>query len=201
MSNRIVDARGKLCPAPLIMTKKALNDIAVGESLDVLIDNDTSFANVERFLRDNGMEPVHTVAGGVYTVSVTKKATRLARPDAASYCVPSPAAHVVCIKNDKMGLGDDELGTVLIKAFVNSLPEVSPQPAAMVFYNAGVHLTTEGSPVLDSLRELETKGVKILSCGTCLDFYKKKTALKVGIITNMYTISETLARAGHVVYP
>jgi peroxiredoxin family protein len=51
-------------------------------------------------------------------------------------------------------------------------------------------LTTEGSDVIDILKQLEEKGVEILSCGTCLDFYNLKDKLSVGRVTNMYEIAE-----------
>jgi len=62
--------------------------------------------------------------------------------------------------------------------------------------NGGVHLTTEGSPILEHLQFLEQKGVQILSCGTCLDFFGKKDKLLVGQVTNMFTATEILTTAG-----
>ena len=50
---RIVDTRGQLCPAPLIATKRALKETPEGESFMLLTDNQTSFNNVSRFLKDN----------------------------------------------------------------------------------------------------------------------------------------------------
>ena len=44
-------------------------------------------------------------------------------------------------------------------------------------------------------------GVKILACGTCLDYFNLKSKLKVGAVSNMYTILETVTNAGHVVTP
>ncbi|MDY0255531.1 MAG: sulfurtransferase TusA family protein, partial [Tenuifilaceae bacterium] len=54
---RTVDAKGELCPKPLIMTKKALGEMGDNETLEVLIDNETSMKNVTRFLTDNGFIP------------------------------------------------------------------------------------------------------------------------------------------------
>jgi selenium metabolism protein YedF len=202
MPAKTVDARGQLCPKPLILTKKALNERTADEPLAVLIDNATARQNVERFLTDNSIAFETEEREGAFTVRVTGSAQPLTHPDAESYCAP-PAArpHVVCIKNDRMGFGDDALGEVLIKAFVNTIVEVEPLPSAIVFYNAGIHLALEGSAVLDALKQLEAKGVRILVCGTCADFYQVKESVRVGIISNMYDISETLVGAGHVVYP
>jgi selenium metabolism protein YedF len=100
-----------------------------------------------------------------------------------------------------MGFGDPQLGSILVKAFVNTLASVSPLPSAIVCYNRGVFLALKGSPVLDALRELSGRGVRILVCGTCLDYYKQKENLAAGQVSNMYDIAEILLGAGHVIYP
>ena len=100
-----------------------------------------------------------------------------------------------------MGEGENELGEILIKAFINTIAEVSPLPGAIVFYNSGIFLTVEGSAVLESLQQLEKSGVKILVCGTCLEYYQKKEHIRAGIISNMYTILETLSSAKHIISP
>jgi selenium metabolism protein YedF len=99
---------------------------------------------------------------------------------------------VIAITADTMGKGNEELGKILIKSFVYTVSETPPYPKTMVFYNGGVRLTCQGSPVLDDLIRLEDKGVEIISCGTCLDFLELKDKLKVGSISNMYTIYEKL---------
>jgi hypothetical protein len=43
--------------------------------------------------------------------------------------------------------------------------------------------------------------VEILSCGTCLDFYGLKEKLKVGIISNMYDIAQSLLEADRLIRP
>jgi hypothetical protein len=81
------------------------------------------------------------------------------------------------------------------------LPEVDIKPTSLVFLNSGIVLTLIDSPVIDSLKKLEKIGVEILVCGTCLDYYQKKTELGVGKISNMYDILDRLSRSGNVVYP
>ena len=51
------------------------------------------------------------------------------------------------------------------------------------------------------LKAMEEQGVKIYSCGTCLDFYDRKDLLKVGEVTNMYTIVELMAKAEKILKP
>jgi selenium metabolism protein YedF len=115
---------------------------------------------------------------------------------------PSPKeGHVILIKNDKMGFGPDELGSILIKGFLSAVRETAPRPGAIIFYNQGIHLAVEGSPVLETLKALEEMGVRILVCGTCLNYFDKKESLRAGRISNMYEITETLTRAPHIIAP
>lgn len=100
-----------------------------------------------------------------------------------------------------MGSGNDELGKVLIKGFIFAVSQLDVLPKKMLFYNGGVMLTTEGSPALEDLKKLEAQGVEILSCGTCLDYYKRKDVLKVGGVTNMYDIVSSMAEAGKIIRP
>ncbi len=108
---------------------------------------------------------------------------------------------VVVFKSDKMGAGDDQLGSLLIKAYINTLVENNNKPAALVFYNAGVLLAAEESDTAIALRALEEQGVKLLLCGTCVEFYDIGQRLAAGTISNMYAISDTLSNTGYVVYP
>ena len=101
---KTVDARGQACPKPLIMTKRALSEIAPDERLSVLIDNPTSFENVKRFLVDNGMKPECRQDGDVFTLTVRKRGTSLVQPDAASYCTAAPKRHIIVFSHNKMVL-------------------------------------------------------------------------------------------------
>jgi selenium metabolism protein YedF len=200
-SLKTVDARGQLCPKPLLLTKKALTELTAGESAAILIDNPTSRQNVERFLIDNGMNPHISEKDGVATITVQKNPESPAHTDPAPCCGDTSEPHVIVIPGDKMGRGPDELGEILMKVFINTIKETRPLPSHVVFYNTGILLTVEGSSVIESLKELETKGVAILVCGTCADYFKKKETVRVGSISNMYTILETLTAAGHIIQP
>jgi len=204
MTEKTVDARGKLCPAPLIMTKQALGEIGMGETLRILIDNEISKNNVERFLADNGFVSTCTTESGVFTVTVAKSKEELGKVDVQTYCTPAAAkaaGHVMVIAADTMGTGSEELGGILMKAFINTIKEVKPLPSSIIFYNSGIMLTVEGSPLIATLKELESLGVSILVCGTCVNYYDKKDLVRVGIVSNMYTILETLTAAQTVIKP
>jgi selenium metabolism protein YedF len=100
-----------------------------------------------------------------------------------------------------MGTGDDDLGKLLIKGFINTLPDIDLKPRTLVFLNAGIFLAINDSPVLDALKKLEQTGVKILVCGTCLDFFQRKQDLAVGVVSNMYDILDAMSKAEKVIYP
>ena len=103
--------------------------------------------------------------------------------------------HVVLLASARLGEGDDKLGDLLMKTFLYTLAQFNDLPAAVVMINSGVKLAVEGSPMLEHLMELKQKGVEILACGTCLDYFHLKDKLCVGDISNMYTILECLMGA------
>ncbi|HIV80060.1 MAG TPA: sulfurtransferase-like selenium metabolism protein YedF, partial [Candidatus Avanaerovorax faecigallinarum] len=105
------------------------------------------------------------------------------------------------ISSDRMGEGNDELGKVLMKGFIYALSQLEKLPETILFYNGGATITCEGSESLADLRSMEEQGVKIFTCGTCLDYYGLKEKLAVGTVTNMYAIVETMASAGRVIRP
>lgn len=202
---KMIDTRGELCPVPLIMTKKALAGLPLGTEFEVLCDNAVAFQNLLRFLTDQGLQVTHSQQGEEYNLRGTKTAEMGGAKAAEAYCTVAPASplgtYVICISSDTMGQGDKALGSLLLKAFVNTIKEMDQWPVQIVLYNAGIFLAVEGSEVIDSLLELQQNGVEIRVCGTCLDYYNKKDQLRAGIISNMYDISQSLALASHVVYP
>lgn len=209
-----VDAKGQLCPKPLILTKKQLVASKENESFVVLVDNETAKENVERFLSDNGVQFSVETDGDTFSIIVTKSNAELSHPQAEAYCpIPtsSPSSkliskgtengYVICFKSDKMGTGDDDLGKILIQGCINTIEEMTPQPSSIVFYNSGVKLVLDNSSVLETLQKLEKSGIKILVCGTCADYFDVKARVKAGMISNMYDILDKLSTADHVVTP
>jgi len=202
---KTVDARGMACPAPVLETRKALGDPAVKE-LTVLVDNDAACENVARMARSRGCEvAVEQGEGTRFTIRLKREPGAGVVDDARDdqeYVSCAPAGRpVVFIATDTIGRGDDDLGRLLMIAFVKTLPQVKPAPKAILFMNAGVRLTVEGSEVLEALNEMESGGVELLVCGTCLDFYKVKDSLRVGKISNMFDIATEMMNAAHVVRP
>jgi selenium metabolism protein YedF len=106
---------------------------------------------------------------------------------------------VVVLGSANIGRGDDTLGAVLTRNFLRMLRDNEPRPATLIFINTGVRLTTEGTPVLEEMLELEKLGVELLSCGTCLDFFNIREKLIAGRASNMGEIYAQLGAAGKVI--
>jgi selenium metabolism protein YedF len=189
---REIDARGLNCPEPVMLAKKAIED---GGDCVIIVDNEAARDNVCRMAKSQGCTA--NVEEGENTFSIHITAGK--GPGKSKDTAPSTGPTVVVFPSDKMGQGDDELGNVLIKGFFHALGEASPKPDTLIFFNAGVKLTVQGSEVLEDLNSLEEKGATVLVCGTCLDFYGLKEKLRAGILSNMYDIAETMLSAGKVI--
>jgi len=105
----------------------------------------------------------------------------------------------IFIGSDRVGSGDDELGAVLMRSAVKTLGALDPLPDTFLFMNTGVRVCCEGSDVLDALRELESRGVEILCCGTCLDWFHLRDVLAVGRPSNMLEILSRQNSAEHLI--
>ena len=190
-----VDARGQACPKPVIMTKKELDNIE-GGTITTIVDNEVAKENVSKLASSLGYEyKVDKGSDNEYYIHINK-----GKVQEVNVCIPDTFKDMTIVfASDTMGKGSEELGKILIKSFIYTIAETTPYPSTLVFYNGGVHLTCEGSEVLEDLKKLEQEGVEILSCGTCLDFFKIKDKLQVGEITNMYTIYEKLRNSTNTV--
>jgi len=200
--SKIVDARGLPCPQPVILTRNAMRQ---EERLDVLLTGADQVANVRRLAEKSGWHAVAEKSGDGFVLHLTKGEVPAEEPEITSEMMacatPQAQKQVLVISSDQMGRGDPELGAILIRTFFHTLTEVAALPQSIVFYNAGVKLATEDSPILEDLRALEAKGVELLVCGTCLSYYELKERLAVGAVSNMYTIAETVLGADHVFSP
>lgn len=204
----IVDALGKTCPQPVIMASRVLDELAeagkASEQVEVLVDNMVAVENLKRLAssRTRAVEMIEEGSADVPTWRVVLAgADTDAAPVASPVSTPAPAAasaanatalagKVIAVGGEFMGLGDQELGAILMKGLIYALANAANPPAKMVFFNGGARLTCTGSASLEDLTQLEANGCEILTCGTCLDFYGIKDDLAVGGVTNLYAISE-----------
>ncbi|BDF03407.1 sulfurtransferase-like selenium metabolism protein YedF [[Clostridium] hylemonae] len=190
-----VNAMGENCPIPVIKTKKAIQALAGPETIEVLVDNEIAVQNVTKMAESEGGEvSSEQISDGEYKITVKMEGAPGEEEQEAG-------SMVIAVSSDRMGAGNDELGKVLIKGFIYAVTQLDVLPKAMLFYNGGATLTAEGSDSLEDLKLLESQGVEIMTCGTCLDYYGLKEKLAVGTVTNMYSIVETMAGASKVIKP
>lgn len=196
-----IDAKGKMCPIPLVETKKALRSIEKDGTVAVMVDNETAKENLEKMAKELGYKFSSREAdSGNYEVVIIKGA---GSEEAVEETIENSRSEstIVVISSNKMGEGSEELGDILIKSFIYALTESEMLPAAIIFYNGGAKLSCAASPVLEDLKKLQEMGVEILTCGTCLNYYELTDKLAVGKITNMYSIIEKMNQAGKIIKP
>ena len=197
-----VNAMGDNCPIPVIKTKKAIAALTGPETIEVLVDNEIAVQNVTKMATGSGGKVTSEKLGDAeFKVTIEMEGAPEA-DEAEAVCVPDARDNtVVVVSSDRMGSGNDELGKVLIKGFIFAVTQLDTLPKTMLIYNGVATLTTEDSDSLEDLKSLEAQGVEIMTCGTCLDYYGLKDKLAVGTVTNMYSIVETMAKAGRIVRP
>ncbi len=197
--NTILDARGMACPLPVVKANQALAGMTEGV-LEVHVDNAVAVENVKRMAQQKGLTPsVDEVGEKHFVVSMEVRGAVTA--ETPIVCQPMGNDYVVAVDTDAMGRGAEDLGRTLMKGFLFALSQLEQLPKTILFYNGGAKLTVDGSDSLEDLRSMAEKGVEILTCGTCLNFYGLTEKLAVGSVTNMYTIVEKLTEAGKVIKP
>lgn len=192
-----VDARGLACPQPVIQARKAMQQ---DEHVVVVVDSQTALANVSQMARQAGWQVSVSSAQDEHQIDLTKSPAAR-QPEALvvgkAEVVSGPL--VLVVPADGIGRGDPELAAFLMRSFFRTLTEAQTRPQTILFLNAGVKLTCQGSPVLDDLCALEAGGAELLSCGTCLGYYGLTDKLAVGQVSNMVAIAEAMMQAGKVV--
>lgn len=206
-----VNAIGDACPLPVIKVKKALEQMSSGE-LEVLVDNDVAVQNIERFAKSRECAFSYEKGDGIFTIRIVQSAESGAdgesvaddaekQSETVQAQPQGKAKNVVAIASDKMGSGDDALGDILMKSFLFTLTQLDELPHTVLLYNSGAKLSIHGSPVLKDIVALHQAGVRIMTCGTCLNHFGIADQLAIGEITNMYDIVDELRTATHIIRP
>jgi selenium metabolism protein YedF len=191
-----IDARGKACPEPVVLTKKALD---THDEVVVTVNDRAAEENVRRLAEGMGCTVLIERTGTEVSLHIVKHAGSGDPELCMGFSSASEGPVVVVVSSDCMGRGNDELGRVLMKSFLHTLADASLKPDVMIFLNTGVKLAAADSDVFDDLEALSRDGVGILACGTCLGFFELKERLGVGQISNMYDISEAMLGAGKLI--
>ncbi len=206
---KIIDTRGKLCPQPIIMTRAAIKDCAEGEAFEIIVDNDMACSNLVNYLAELSIYPEIQTNGNEQTLSFVYETKcpmpteqKSASSNTPTYKTTTNLNTVLVLKYNQMGMGEEALGTLLMRSFLNTLnQDDSLLPNTIIAYNSGVYCAVKDTDTAETLKALEQKGVTIILCGTCLDYYGLKDSVGVGQISNMFKIAETIAKADKVIYP
>ncbi|MDO5100937.1 MAG: sulfurtransferase-like selenium metabolism protein YedF [Eubacteriales bacterium] len=192
-----VDALGKVCPIPVIEAKKVIQTLATGDEVVVLVDNEVAVQNVQKMATQLGHESTLLAKQeNRYEILITLREQLSCQP-----MTEGKKQTVVVFASDVMGNGDERLGKTLLKGFIYALTEQEQLPSAILFYNSGVRNVVNGAETVEDLKALEARGVTILVCGTCLNFYGLTDELAVGTVTNMYEIASRQMQADTIVKP
>ena len=173
----VIDARDQGCPKPVMMAEEALSKIAEG-IVEVIVDNEASADNLAWFAKNNAFFSETTRDGKDWRVKIVK-GYACAPSTAENQTPPAEKTLLLVIGTDTMGK-EEELGRILMKAHFETMKTYKQLPHTIFFVNAGVKLTTTNTEIIPFLIEIQSMGVEMYSCGTCLKHYNLESELKVG---------------------
>lgn len=195
METKLLDCTKLECPMPVIKAKQELEKD--GEMLlDVIVDNEIAVQNLTKLANSMGYKSSSKKQDENFCVSIEKTINTSLNQDKSNLKFVEER-QTILIKTSFLGVGDDSLGSTLMKGFIFTLTQSKPLPKKVMFLNSGVKLTTENEETVKNLQILEKEGTEIVSCGTCLDFYNLKDKLKVGSVGNMYDIVDSLNQSSN----
>jgi len=201
MEKKEIDARGLACPQPVVLAGKAIDESGEGEII-VLVDSETPRDNVMRLATSRGCAARAEADAEGFRVVIRKQQPG-ARPSAGacSACETTAAGSgeiVYLFDSDYVGSNRD-LGKVLTNGFLNAALALPHAHCTVILISNGVRLATQGSYALEVLEKLAVRGFRILLCGTCLDFFKIRGEVQIGIISNALEIMQAMTGATKVI--
>ena len=120
--------------------------------------------------------------------------------DVDSNTTTNPSAKmVVYINSATLGIGDDDLGTTLMGVYLDTLANFAAEISHVILINSGVKLACRDSTGTEPLLNLANTGIKVLSCGTCLNYFDLLDKKQVGETTNMLDIVTAMQLADKVI--
>lgn len=188
-----IDCRNLACPEPVIRTKNALDGLKVGEKLEILVNSIAPKENISRFLKSQNVEFSVEQNGAETKITAVKGESKLELANFDEFVceiTPKTKKTVVYLNEEYAGSGD--VGVSLLAKFLGALLQVE-KPEYVICVNNAVKITTNRAhPSFKPLKDLEAAGVKILSCGSCLEAYKLVSDLSVGEMSNAYEVMQIL---------
>ena len=194
-----LDCRGLACPAPVLKTRELIEE-EHPDFIKVTVDNEAAKQNILRFLESQNFEVNIEVEGTDFHLTGKRGVQGVVPETTVTEEAETEKKNImVMVATDRMGYGDDKLGSKLMVNFIKTLKEMGDELWRLVFVNNGVKLTIEDSEVLPALKELEADGIQILVCGTCLNYFDLLDKKQVGETTNMLDIVTAMQLADKVI--
>lgn len=194
---KIIDAKGKNCPIPVIMAKKEIEGGT--KFFTVEVDNKIAVENLKKLANSQGFETIVEECNGNFNVNFSNGCEECEEILAKIEGKRSLGDWAVFVNKDIIGAGNEDLGQSLMKMFLYTISEGEDLPKSILFMNGGVKVPTLNEQAIEHLKSLEDKGVELLVCGACLNFYELEDKLAVGKISNMYDITNAMKDAAKVI--
>jgi selenium metabolism protein YedF len=194
----VIDCSGFSCPGPLIQTKTYYDTAKEGTSFKVIVDNEVSSLNVERFLKQNGCD---------YEVIKESETRYLLYSDVVKASLEvdknekKDITLLYYIASRSVGTGDCDLGNPMLFSLIANIKNLDRLPNTLIFINAGVRALAESEKMQEDVKELIELGVKVYYCGTCAVHFNVTNDIKVGTISNLHEIMTLLGEHDRIVRP
>lgn len=201
---KIIDGRNLPCPQPLMLLKKAV-DAGDAEIIEITVNNTAARENLIKYTKHVKIEITNTEEVNedtILTIDTKNQESSMTNeeypvPESITEnkqgpSIPAGTAKTIYIRTETIGSANKELGMLLMRGFIYTLTEMDKKPSTIILMNDGVRLAVKGSESVENIQILGKAGVKILVCGTCLDYLHLTKELETGQISNMYEITEEL---------
>lgn len=224
-----LDLRGLTCPEPVLRTKKLIDDPALS-CIEILVDSEVNVQNLMRLGNSQKLtvmsepEELHfkvvlqraasdTDPGShVHDPAETRQKQANISPSvntSVSTNTSSGSGTIILISRNSFGQADSQsknesdydFSSNLLNLFLQTLLQSGHEPRAILMVNSGVKLMDPEGPYIKVLNELKEKGIDVLACGLCLDYYDLKSKVAIEQVTNMFAICEYLFSADKVISP
>lgn len=199
--NKFIDAKGKECPIPVILAKKEIDN--GNKNFVIEVDNNIAVQNLQKLANSQGLLIDIKEENNMFKITFINKDNEDIECNEILNELEDNKNQTgtwsIFVGKEIIGAGNEELGKSLMKMFFYTIAEGSDLPKSILFMNDGVKVPTLNEQAIEHLKDLEAKGVEILTCGACLNFYKLENELKAGKVSNMYDITNAMKEASKVI--
>ena len=194
---KFIDAKGKACPMPVIIAKKEID--AGVKFFEIEVDNKIAVENLKKLANSQGFTTTIEENNGNFKVNFSNGCEECEEVLAKVEGKKPLGNWSIFVNKEIIGTGNEELGQSLMKMFLYTISEGEDLPKSILFMNGGVKVPTLNEQAVEHLKVLQDKGVELLVCGACLNFYGLEDKLEVGKISNMYDITNAMKESLKVI--